>query len=171
MHVFTQPEDGQKIYNPELISRTLKILRRENGKPIDESKVGVWLDEIYKDEISEQWQREFVQASNEFEFVRVNTLRPFAAADDGLEDQFGKMFDGIEVLPNYLYDEYESKRDDEPIAANDLLVPMRWGQYHMLLKKGLMKPGDKTMPPIAMSSYSSKMGLTFERKPKDDDMD
>lgn len=171
VHVFTQPDDGQKIYVPELISRTLQILRRENGKPIDESKVGIWLDEIYKDEVAEQWKKEFIKASNEFESVCVNTLRPFGAADDGLEDQFSKMFDGIEVLPNDLYDKYDKKREDEPIAANDLLVPMRWGQYHMLLKKGLMKPGDKTMPPIAMSSYSSEIGLTFERKPKDDDMD
>jgi len=171
VHVFTQPDDGQKIYDPELISRTLQILRRENGKPIDESKVGIWLDEIYKDEVAEQWQKEFIKASNEFESVCVNTLRPFGAADDGLEDQFSKMFDGIEVLPNDLYDEYDKKKEDEPIAANDLLVPMRWGQYHMLLKKGLMKPGDKTMPPIAMSSYSSEIGLTFERKPKDDDME
>jgi hypothetical protein len=36
VHVFTQPDDGQKIYDPELISRTLQILRREKGKPIDE---------------------------------------------------------------------------------------------------------------------------------------
>jgi CRISPR-associated endonuclease/helicase Cas3 len=171
VHVFTKPDDGQKIYDPELISRTLQILRRENGKPIDESKVGIWLDEIYKDEIAEQWQKEFIKASNEFESVCVNTLRPFGTADDGLEDQFGKMFDGIEVLPNDLYDEYDKKKADEPIAANDLLVPMRWGQYHMLLKKGLMKPGDKTMPPVAMSSYSSEIGLTFERKPKNDDWD
>jgi hypothetical protein len=41
----------------------------------------------------------------------------------------------------------------------------------MLLKNGLMKPGNKTMQPIAMSSYSSEIGLTFEMKPKDDDMD
>jgi hypothetical protein len=92
----------------------------------DESKVGIWLDEIYKDEIAEQWQKEFTKASTEFETVCLNTLRPFGAADDGLEDQFSKMFDGIEVLPNDLYDEYEIKKDDEPIAANDLLVPMQW---------------------------------------------
>jgi CRISPR-associated endonuclease/helicase Cas3 len=168
VHVFTQPDDGQRIYNPDLISRTLKILRRENNKPIDEKKVGHWLDEIYADKIAEQWQKEFSKAADEFNAVCIQTLRPFGATDDGLEEQFSKMFDGIEVLPNDLFDEYESQRESEPIAANELLVPMRWGQYHMLLKKGLMKPGDKTIPPVALTPYSPNTGLILERKSKDD---
>lgn len=171
VHVFTQPNDGQKIYNPELIARTLQILRRENGNPVDESKIGNWLDEIYSGEIAEQWQKEYSIAAKEFEDICVNTLRPFETADDNLEDQFNKMFDGIEVLPNALYQEYEEKRETESIAANELLVPMRWGQYHMLMNKMLIKPGDKIMPPIAMSDYTPELGLTFEKKPKADDWD
>jgi CRISPR-associated endonuclease/helicase Cas3 len=168
VHVFTQPNDGQKIYDPELISRTLLILRREHGKPIDESQIGTWLDEIYKDEIAEKWIKEYVRASREFGEVCINSLRPFGATEESIEDQFSKLFDGIEVLPNDLYEEYDQLKEDEPIAANELLVPMRWGQYHMLANRGLMKPGDKNFPPIAMSSYDSKRGLTFERKSKGD---
>jgi len=59
VQVFTKPDDGQNIYDPRLISRTIQILRRENGKPIDENKVGSWLDEIYKDDIADLWQEEF----------------------------------------------------------------------------------------------------------------
>ncbi|GAB4505460.1 MAG: hypothetical protein Fur0043_24550 [Anaerolineales bacterium] len=168
VHVFTQPDDGQKIYDPKLISRTLNILRRENGLPIDESRVGEWLDEIYKDEIAEKWKKEFTKAAREFTDVCINTLRPFCTADESLEEQFSKLFDGVEVLPNDLYDAYQEKREAEPIAANELLVPMRWGQYHMLVNKGLMKPADKTTPPVALSSYSSKLGLTFEKVAKDE---
>src|SRR5690606_10202411 len=39
VHVFTQPDDGQKIYDPALVAGTLEILRREAGKPIDESAI------------------------------------------------------------------------------------------------------------------------------------
>lgn len=171
VHVFTQPADGQKIYNPDLISRTLSILRRESNKPVDEKKISAWLDEIYTGEIAQEWQMEFRKAADEFDTVCIRTLRPFIGADDGLEAQFDKMFDGTEVLPNELFDEYESERESMPVAANELLVPIRWGQYHMLLNKGLIKPGDKTLPPVVLSSYTSEFGLTFEREPKDDGWD
>jgi CRISPR-associated endonuclease/helicase Cas3 len=171
VHVFTQPDDGQKIYAPELISRTLRILHRENRKPIDESQIGIWLDEIYRDEIAQKWIKEYAKASRDFGEVCIDTLRPFGAAEETIEDQFAKLFDGVEVLPCDLYREYEQLKEEEPIAANELLVPMRWGQYHMLSRKGLMKPGDKSTPPVVLSSYSSEMGLTFERKVGDDDWD
>jgi CRISPR-associated endonuclease/helicase Cas3 len=171
VHVFTQPDDGQKIYNPELIARTLRILRREKDNSIDENKIGAWLDEIYSGEIAEQWQKEYAIAAKEFDDICITTLRPFETADDSLEERFSKMFDGIEVLPNELIGEYDERREAESIAANELLVPMRWGQYHMLAKKGLMKPGDKTMPPVALSEYTSDLGLTFDKQPKIDDWD
>ncbi|MGC1378063.1 MAG: CRISPR-associated helicase Cas3', partial [Anaerolineales bacterium] len=171
VHVFTLPDDGQKIYVPELITRTLQILRREKDNPIDENKIGVWLDEIYSGKIAKQWQEEYAKAAKEFEEICINTLRPFQTADDSLEERFSKMFDGIEVLPDSLVKEYVEKRETEPIAANELLVPMRWGQYHMLMNKMLIKPGDKTMPPVAMSEYTSDLGLTFEKQPKTDDWD
>lgn len=171
VHVFTKPDDGQSIYDPRLVSRTIQILRRENGKPIDESKVGVWLDEIYKDDIADLWQEEFQKITREFEDVCINTLRPFAAVDSNLEDQFSKLFDGIEVLPNDLYDEFLHKKEIDPIMANELLVPIRWGQYHMLVNKGLIKPRDLTIPPVIMSSYSTELGLSFNRTQRNDEWD
>jgi CRISPR-associated endonuclease/helicase Cas3 len=169
VQVFTKPDDGQNIYDPRLISRTIQILRRENGKPIDESKVGGWLDEIYKDDIADSWQEEFWKVTKEFENVCVNTLRPFATADSNLEDQFSKLFDGIEVLPNDLYDEFLHRKEIDPIMANELLVPIRWGQYHMMVNKGLIKPRDLTIPPVVMSSYNSELGLSFTRTQKNDE--
>lgn len=171
VQVFTKPDDGQNIYEPRLISRTIQILRRENGKPIDENKVGGWLDEIYKDDIADLWQEEFRKITKEFEDVCINTLRPFATADYNLEDQFSKLFDGIEVLPNDLYDEFLYKKEIDSIMANELLVPIRWGQYHMLVNKGLIKPRDLAIPPVVMSSYNSELGLSFNRTQKDDEWD
>ncbi len=171
VHVFTQPDDGQRIYEPALIERTLKILKRENGHPIDESAIGGWLDEIYEGEIADEWEKQFAAAGKEFEEICINTLRPFSTADEMLEDRFNKMFDGTEVLPDALFEEYEQKRESEPIAANELLVPMRWGQYHMLMGKGLMKPGDRSVPPVALCPYSSELGLTLEKLSKPDDWD
>ncbi len=171
VNVFTLPDDGQKIYHPELIARSLKILRREQGQPIDESQIGRWLDEIYSGEIAAEWQKEYAIAARDFDEACLSTLRPFETADGGLEERFSKLFDGLEVLPDALYREYEEKRETEPIAANELLVPIRWGQYHALVQKGFIRPGDKTIPPIAMSEYTTELGLTFEKIKMADDWD
>lgn len=171
VHVFTKPDDGQKIYNPAVIARALEILRSANGQPIDESQIGSWLNNIYTGEIAMQWQREYEAAAKEFDDICISTLRPFDTAGDELEDRFNNMFDGVEVLPESLYEQYERLRENEPIAASTLLVPMRWGQYHALANKGLIKPGDRSMPPIALSGYSSELGLTFERQSVPDEWD
>lgn len=171
VHVFTQPNDGQKIYNPALVARTLAVLRRQNGQAIDENQVGGWLDEIYSGEIAENWLKAYEKAALEFETICIQTLRPFDAADTTLEEQFDRLFDGLEVLPNNLYLEYEARREEEPIAASELLVPIRWGQYHMLVQKGLITPGDATLPPIAHTAYTPELGLTFEKTKAADDWD
>ena len=170
VHVFTQPDDGQKIYEPGLVNSSLSILRRENGKPIDESKIGEWLDEIYTGEIAEQWTKEFTKAAQEFDDICVNTLRPFET-DATLEEQFYKAFDGIEVLPESLMDEYLRRKDDQPIVADELLVPISWGRYKGLQSKALILPRDESIPPVVMTDYSRELGLTFEAKPKPDDWD
>ena len=56
VHVFRQPDDGQKIYDPELVQRTLSILEREHERPIDEGAIGTWLDEIYSGEVEARWR-------------------------------------------------------------------------------------------------------------------
>lgn len=170
VHVFTQPDDGQKIYEPALVNCSLNILQRENGKPIDESKIGEWLDEIYTGDIAEQWTQEFTKAAQEFDEICVRTLRPFDT-DAALEEQFYKAFDGIEVLPEVLMDEYLRRKDEQPIVADELLVPISWGRYKGLQSKGLILPRDKTLPPIVMTDYSKDLGLTFEARPKPDDWD
>jgi CRISPR-associated endonuclease/helicase Cas3 len=167
VHVFTRPDDGQKIYEQELVREALRILQREDNRPIDESKIGTWLDEIYTGKIAERWQAEYAKAAQEFEQVCVNTLRPFET-DTVLEEQFYKAFDGIDVLPESLYDEYLQRKDQQPILADELLVPISWGRYKSLQNKGLVLPHDKTIPPIVKAKYSTEIGLTYEAQPNPD---
>jgi CRISPR-associated endonuclease/helicase Cas3 len=168
VHVFTMPDDGQKIYDPGLVSGTLHVLRRENGKPIDESKISDWLDEIYTGEIAKRWELEYTKAAKEFEDICIRTLRPFES-DVSLEELFYKAFDGIEVLPESLYDEYLHRKDEQPVIADELLVPISWGRYKGLQSKGLVLPRDRTIPPVVLTDYSSKLGLTFDRTEHNDD--
>jgi CRISPR-associated endonuclease/helicase Cas3 len=164
VHVFTEPNDGQKIYNAQLIAGTLNVLRREHGNPVDESQVGAWLDEIYAGEVAETWIAEFEKMAKEFQASVVDTLRPFNS-DEHLKEQFYEAFDGIDVLPEDCYDEYLELSEHEPIRARELLVSIRWGRYHALKGKELLLPHDEQMPPVVRTPYSRELGLTFERNP------
>jgi len=170
VHVYRQPDDGQKIYDEALIVGTLAILDRENGRSLDESAIGGWLDEIYSGEVAQRWQEEYVIAADEFEATCVRTLRPFAA-DEGLEEQFYRAFDGLEVLPKSLYDEYEKLKKEEPVRANELLVSISWGRYHALANEGRVLPRERREPYVVKAVYSSEIGLTFDELPDEEDDD
>ena len=161
VYVYRQPDDGQRIYDQALVMRTLKILERQNAQPLDESAIGRWLDEIYSGEVAERWCDEYAHAASEFQAVCIQTLRPFEA-DYGLEEMFYKAFDGIEVLPWSLYDEYQTLREENPILAGELLVPISWGRYYALVNEGRVLPRDRDTPPIVKAKYDSEMGLVFD---------
>jgi CRISPR-associated endonuclease/helicase Cas3 len=169
VHVYRQPADGQKIYAEVLIAGTLAVLERENGKPLDEGAVGTWVDEIYAGEVAEQWKAEYAHAAAEFEAACIQPLRPFQA-DKYLEELFYKAFDGIEVLPEALYDEYIALKEDEPIRAGELLVPIGWSRYHMLANDGRVRPREGRMAPIVRAWYDSEVGLDFDREFEEDDL-
>jgi CRISPR-associated endonuclease/helicase Cas3 len=137
VHVFTHPQDGQHIYDPRLIEGTLAVLQRENSRPLDESAVGGWLDEIYAGPVADDWRSEFAQIAREFEEVVINTLRPFASADPAFQERFNKLFDGIDVLSTDLYnDYYDFVEAGETIEAKKLLVSISWGRLHALRNSG-----------------------------------
>lgn len=163
VHVFRQPDDGQKIYDEELVRATLRILEREANNPIDENAIGSWLDEIYAGEIAERWQHDFSHAATEFEATCIGTLRAFQA-DRSLEELFFKAFDSVEVLPDELYDEFISLQKEEPIRAHELLVPISWRRYHGLASQGLLRRRDRDIPAVVLTPYSSLVGLTFEQR-------
>lgn len=161
--VFRQPDDGQKIYDPALVQKTMRVLEREQGRPVDESAIGSWLDEIYSGEIAERWQREFTHAATEFEASCIRSLRAFQT-DRSLEELFYKAFDSVEVLPDDLYDEFMQLKEDEPIRAYELAVPISWRRYHALAGQGLIRRGDRDLPTVVLTAYSSELGLTFEQR-------
>jgi CRISPR-associated endonuclease/helicase Cas3 len=161
VHVFRQPDDGQKIYDEALVTRTVAILDRENGQPLDESAVGCWLDEIYSGEVADRWRDEYAHAASEFDAACIQTLHPFEA-DYGLEEMFYRAFDGIDVLPSLLYDEYQAVKEENHILAGELLVPISWGRYHALANEGRVLPRERHTPPIVKARYDSEIGLTFD---------
>lgn len=161
VHVFREPSDGQAIYEPEMIAGTLAVLERARGKAIDESAVNSWLDEVYSGAVLDGWQARYRQRASEFEATCVRTLAPFCT-DPQLEEQFNRAFDGIEVLPACLLDEYQRRAEETIIEANELLVPISWKRYGILRGQGRAQPRSKELPPVVDAEYSPELGLTFE---------
>ena len=161
VHVFRQPDDGQKIYDPQLVKQTIGILEGEHEKPIDESAIGAWLDKIYSGEIEARWREKYETAAAEFEGSCIRGMRPFAS-DEGLEDMFYKAFDGIEVLPDSLYEEYKAVYDDEPIRAGELLVPISLGRRRALRNDDRIFRENAKEPYRVKAAYDSEGGLTFD---------
>ncbi|MDD3654365.1 MAG: CRISPR-associated helicase Cas3' [Desulfotomaculaceae bacterium] len=159
VNVFTEPSDGQQVYQDELVLKSLEILKRNNGNIINEEEISSWLDEVYRGGIEERWNNEFQEAYTEFEASCLNTMRAFDAKES-LKELFYRAFDGMEVLPACLESEYNTLMlENEPLEASQLLVPLSWRRYNMLRMKGLARSSGRGQPNIVDAPYSSEVGL------------
>ncbi len=169
VHIFTTSPDAQKkIYDERLVAGALRVLAREDGHPVDESAIGRWLDEIYEDEIADEWRKTFTATAAEFDAVVVNTLRPFQS-DLGIEQQFDALFDGMEVLPagenDIILNEYERLvAEGRTIEASELLVPISYRQYHQNRRANALWSCDESQWPIVvLAPYSPEGGLDLSQ--------
>lgn len=136
VHVFTQPDgEGDNPYLPyeqALVERSLQVLADYcgGGRAIDEAQVTTMLGEIYTGAILENWERAYVKSKNEFTRDILEKMKPFTSADDHLHSQFYSLFDGIEVLPVELLDDYNAARDTRGyLEASQYLVNIPYRTY------------------------------------------
>ena len=166
VHVFRQPDDGQKIYDADIVQAGLHILERHDGQLIDEAMVSSWLDEVYANAtIRDRWQKAYQTSFIEFERACINTLFAFQS-DEQLEQAFYKAFDSIEVLPACFWEEYEQIAKDDPLRATELLVPISYGRFHQIKKLRLLSTEPGTFPPVVEVPYTSELGLDFSKLTK-----
>lgn len=156
--VFTEPADGQGVYEDDLVKAALGVLSKNDGHLIDEEGISGWLDEVYQGPIADRWNQAYQQACNEFEDACLRTLRAFNS-NEQLEEEFYHAFDSIEVLPANLEPAYRQLIEDEPLEAGQLLVPLRWGQFCRLRAQGKVKGIKPNRPWVVEAEYSSDYGL------------
>jgi CRISPR-associated endonuclease/helicase Cas3 len=157
VHVFCKPDDGQGIYDPDLVRAALRVLQRASGQAIDEADVNDWLDSIYASEIAAAWDEKYSKSLRDGRRI-LDGLRPFQSEDD-LADRFDAAFDSVEVLPATLLPEYQRLHVDDPIRASSLLVPISEKRKRQLWWDGLIRT--KTWPPVIDVPYSADLGLDF----------
>lgn len=141
VHIFREPQERTLPYDELLVRRTMNVLERENQKPVNEKLVKYWLDEVYAGEVSERWRAEFEETSKIFRRACIERLLPYRS-DKELSEEFYKMFDGAEVVPVGLEEEYLRLREENPLEAGELPVTVSWKQLARLKRTKLAKPSE-----------------------------
>lgn len=166
VYVFRQPDDV-KVYDPVLVRGALAELNPIEGRPVDEAQVTTMLGHVYAGEIRNAWRKEYDHAAGEFERAVLDHMRAFQSADPFVARKFYELFDGTEVLPQCLENEFQ-RRLHTPngyIEASSLLVPITWGQYmelHNTLGCTITDPLSDDWPKIVDVPYTFETGLDIE---------
>jgi CRISPR-associated endonuclease/helicase Cas3 len=172
--VCTPVDDALPVYEAGLVAAAIDQLRTARDAVIDEAMVQDWLDAIYAGPIGDQLSRDIVACSESFQRDVLASLMPFQT-DEKLEEMFLQQFDGTEVLPKSLCEEYRTLLDVEPLKASMLTVPVSRQQFHLMKRRGQVVPSERVGLPsktlvVVDVPYSPESGLDLNPPPKDDDV-
>jgi CRISPR-associated endonuclease/helicase Cas3 len=131
--IYTQPtgeDDRYPIYDVALVQAALATLRPLHNQPLDEAQISALLGTVYAQ--VPQWQERYQKQLALCEQWVLGQMNPLESAGNSLEKAFYQQIDEVMVLPLALEDDYLALRTADALAADELLVPLRWWQYKML---------------------------------------
>ena len=159
--------DGERlkhVYDLERVKATLDCAP-ESGADLTVPISSEWVKEVYRNGWTTKECKRFEQAQKAF-VTLLDELRPLKHLDEGREE-FRGLFQSVEVLPNALFQEFDCYRQAKQyLLANQLLVPIPLGTFHMLNKVGRLKQLKDGIL-LANATYNSELGLL----PKEVDID
>jgi CRISPR-associated endonuclease/helicase Cas3 len=161
VQVLTESLNDHWIYDPELKTRSLAILRENEGQVLDEHKVSEWLDRVYEGDLERRWLEIIQKNRQEFRENCLASLRAFDS-DDGLEEAFDRLFHGTEVLPLSKIDEYCQLKDKSILRAGQLLIPIAWEHVQQHSKRFTWNEELKIR--TTDFPYDPEYGLCFARE-------
>lgn len=157
--VTTEIEDVHKIiYDKTLIENTLTALEKKQDIVINEDIVQSLLDKIYEPfTLNEDKLREKFR-------TYLDNLYPFTTYEES-EEEFFSQFDGIEVLPTELFEQFaEHIKKQQYLEAEKLFVSISKKKY--MSKKDLVTfveiNGFKKVFPLIGLKYNNELGLLNE---------
>ena len=150
-----------KIYNKNLIEKTLKELQKIENQIVNENIVQDLLDNIYEPfELNDNGTRESLRNY-------LDNLFPFNTYEDS-EEEFFEQFDGIEVLPIELFDEFKNLIENKKyLEAEKLFVPISKGKYASNKDAVIFVEVNnyKRVFPLIGLKYDKNLGLLKEKVP------
>jgi len=127
VRILTQSIDDEKVYDQDLVSKSVDILKRNNNSIINELMIGKWLNDVYSG-IENKFADSVLWHKEEFKKSCLYTLKAFNSNPE-LAKKFDELFDNTEVLPKSLSEEYKRLYEQSVIEAKSLLVPISWKQF------------------------------------------
>jgi len=162
VHVATEFDEKRisNVYDIEILVNTLKNAPRD-GTHLTVRITTEWVSKVYENGWPNKGQQRYEDATVAFQHV-IQALRPFQQFQEGKEEFHG-LFQSVEVLPRCLYDEYkEALIQKQYLLANELLVPINLGSYHMLKAQDriiITKDGAVIIDAL----YDCNLGLLLEK--------
>lgn len=171
--VCTPVDDSQPVYEKELVQAAIDQIRQiETPVIVDERHIQEMLDAIYSGPFGQRLAAQIEQEMKNFRRNVLDSITPFET-NDSLESLFYQQFDGLEVLPGSLIDEYRTRLQTEPFSASLLTVPISNQQYQRLCRERKVQfPSDLNLPASAPKivdvGYNSNIGLILNPPPEED---
>ncbi len=154
--VTTNTSAARPIYDQSVVDATLSLLRPADRSIIDDTIIQTWLDRLYSGAFAVQWRDAVRKAQREFRRDVLNSMTVFDASPE-LARKFDQMFDGCEVLPQVLEQEYRRLSTEDPLSACELLVPLSYRQLGALKRQGRVAYKDGI--PVVNAAYDKRLGL------------
>jgi CRISPR-associated endonuclease/helicase Cas3 len=121
------------------------------------------LNEIYAGEVSERWKAEFEETSRIFRRVCIGRLFPYQS-DRELGAEFYRMFDGIEVVPAVLEQQFLKMREENLLASGELPVTVSWSQLARFDRAKVVRSSEDWVKVVDVP-YDEEYGLRLDSTP------
>ncbi len=158
-----QSNENSKIYDPKLVEATVALLKEKSI--LSEQDLVDILNEVYKD----GYKKGTVAFEKYNEGLNNDDIKNFdkniiaGTYRDWIECVIEKTDEQVEVLPESLVSAFKERiKNKEFIKAKSLLVPVRIGQFHKVLKMNLVYKNDKIKEYVVYLPYSNKLGLDLK---------
>ena len=158
VQVLARPLDGHGVYEPELVQKSLAVCSAADGSVIDERMLANWLDRVYATELACSFSRRVSDAAGRFRQACLHNMQPFESNPE-LADQFDQLFNGTEVLPLDLVDEYRVAAERSVLEASNLLVPVPDRMLSSLKRSGQADYDRVLRQWLVSVPYDAGMGL------------
>ena len=144
-----------RVYDRERLEKTLAVAP-EDGTSLTVEVAANWVQRVYLEGWTKKERQRYEQACSAFKSV-LEALRPLLRLTEGEEEFYG-LFQSAEVLPSRLCREYAKHLQEKHyLLANQLLVPIPLGTFHMLNNAGLLTRHNNTL--IVNVAYDNALGL------------
>ncbi|MER3452393.1 MAG: hypothetical protein C4344_01455 [Acidimicrobiia bacterium] len=149
-------------YGPGALEAAWAVLGDHDGDQLDESGLQSWVDEALDRSGGDAWTAQVRDAWVRFRTSFIEAV-PVFSSDDSHSKRFEELFDGVEVLPSCLREEYERLRSSgSELAATELLVPVSRRRLLQLRRRGRAQWDAGIGQWVLDAPYDTDLGLRLE---------